>query len=58
LSFPVELIEDDKVSAYNQWAEKRLVGPLRLLAPERHDAVVKQLRSFIGHTAESEDDDT
>jgi hypothetical protein len=55
LAMPVELADDDKIKAYNDWFELQHLEPLRTVWPEQYQAVVEQVRSFALST-EDEDE--
>ncbi len=47
LAMPIELLDDQVIDNYNAWLERSVLSPLRELAPERYQAVIEQLRTFI-----------
>jgi hypothetical protein len=57
LAFPVELQESETVAAYNEWLESRVLGPLRIMSPQRYRAVVESIRTLISGPQEASDDD-
>ena len=48
LALPFELSGDkEATSAYNDWLERRVLGPMRASAPESYKLVVEHLKNFI-----------
>jgi hypothetical protein len=47
LSLPFEIEAPEAASAYNEWLESRVLGPLRAKAPRTYEAVVEHIRGVI-----------
>ena len=45
-TLPAEL-DESRLDSYNDWIERSLLSPLRELSPERYQALIEHLRSFI-----------
>lgn len=44
---PIELTDETRARSYNVWLEKDVLDSIRAVAPERYQAIIEQIRSFI-----------
>jgi hypothetical protein len=47
LAIPIELSDDAIVQSYNAWLEKDVLEPMRTLSPERYQAIINYIRTFV-----------
>ncbi len=57
LAFPVEIEDKKSLEAYNVWLERRVLAPMRATSPDRYDAIIDHMRSFIATASEDDDDE-
>lgn len=47
LAFPVELADQPVIQRYHRWLDSRVLREIRDNDPDRYQAIVEQIRSFI-----------
>jgi hypothetical protein len=47
LALPIELSDHQVIHKFNVWLERSVLSPLRELSPERYQAVIEHLRTFV-----------
>jgi hypothetical protein len=58
LTMPIELDNDELVSAYNDWLEGRILEQMRVTEPEFYARVVSHVRQFIEGAEQGDDEET